>query len=118
MVITCVFLLPHTPHGWVIHRRSFVSFLVGLVDDLLHIKPYQKLIGQMIGAADCRELWTVVAVDRSLPVNMAITIFWLIGITNAINLLDNMDGLATGIAAIASGFLTLSFVARGQRPKR
>ncbi|HEX7721020.1 MAG TPA: hypothetical protein VF397_02605, partial [Pyrinomonadaceae bacterium] len=43
-----------------------------------------------------------------------ITIFWLIGITNAINLLDNMDGLATGIAAIASGFLTLNFIAGNQ----
>src|SRR6185312_13029571 len=42
--------------------------------------------------------------------NMVITIFWLIGITNAINLLDNMDGLATGIAAIASAFLTLNFI--------
>src|SRR5438270_1786688 len=45
---------------------------------------------------------------------MAITIFWLIGITNAINLLDNMDGLAAGIAAIGSGFLPLSFVVSGQ----
>src|SRR5204863_9858155 len=45
---------------------------------------------------------------------MVITIFLLIGITNAINLLDNMDGLATGIAAIASGFLTLNFIAANQ----
>jgi UDP-GlcNAc:undecaprenyl-phosphate GlcNAc-1-phosphate transferase len=45
---------------------------------------------------------------------MVITIFWLIGITNAINLLDNMDGLATGIAAIASAFLTFNFLAAGQ----
>jgi len=52
---------------------------------------------------------------RSLPANMVITIFWLIGITNAINLLDNMDGLATGIAVIASCFLTLNFVT-GHQP--
>src|SRR5437763_4823044 len=45
---------------------------------------------------------------------MIITIFWLIGITNTINLLDNMDGLETGIAAIASGFLTLNFIASNQ----
>jgi UDP-GlcNAc:undecaprenyl-phosphate GlcNAc-1-phosphate transferase len=50
----------------------------------------------------------------SHTVNMAITIFWLIGVTNAINLLDNMDGLAAGIAAIASIFLALSFTASGQ----
>jgi UDP-GlcNAc:undecaprenyl-phosphate GlcNAc-1-phosphate transferase len=46
--------------------------------------------------------------------NVAITIFWLIGVTNAVNLLDNMDGLATGIAVIASGFLALSFLSAGQ----
>jgi UDP-GlcNAc:undecaprenyl-phosphate GlcNAc-1-phosphate transferase len=45
---------------------------------------------------------------------MALAIFWLIGITNAINLLDNMDGLASGIAIIAGGFLALSFVSAGQ----
>jgi UDP-GlcNAc:undecaprenyl-phosphate GlcNAc-1-phosphate transferase len=45
---------------------------------------------------------------------MMLTIFWLIGITNAVNLLDNMDGLAAGIAVIASGFLALSFLNTGQ----
>jgi UDP-GlcNAc:undecaprenyl-phosphate GlcNAc-1-phosphate transferase len=45
---------------------------------------------------------------------MALAIFWLIAITNAINLLDNMDGLASGIAIIAAGFLALSFVNTGQ----
>jgi UDP-GlcNAc:undecaprenyl-phosphate GlcNAc-1-phosphate transferase len=45
---------------------------------------------------------------------MALAIFWLIAITNAINLLDNMDGLAAGIAIIAGGFLALSFVNTGQ----
>ena len=50
----------------------------------------------------------------SPPVNMAITLFWLIGITNAVNLLDNMDGLAAGIAAIASTFLRLTFLGNAQ----
>jgi len=45
---------------------------------------------------------------------MLITIFWLIGITNAINLLDNMDGLATGVAAIASCFIAINFVSVNQ----
>jgi UDP-GlcNAc:undecaprenyl-phosphate GlcNAc-1-phosphate transferase len=45
---------------------------------------------------------------------MVITIFWLVGITNAVNLLDNMDGLATGIAAIASGFLAFNFITSNQ----
>src|SRR4030095_9523985 len=41
-------------------------------------------------------------------------IFWLIAITNAINLLDNMDGLAAGIAIVAAGFLAFSFVNTGK----
>jgi UDP-GlcNAc:undecaprenyl-phosphate GlcNAc-1-phosphate transferase len=89
-------------------------FLVGLMDDLICLKPYQKLIGQVMGAA------VVVAFGLTLPwtkapvFNMAITLVWLVGITNAVNLLDNMDGLAAGIAAIASIFLAASFVGNGQ----
>src|SRR5216683_1315741 len=107
---TYLVLVPHTPQGWVVVGAASFLFLVGLVDDWLHIKPYQKLIGQVIGAAIVVNYGLVLPWTRSLPANMVITIFWLIGITNAINLLDNMDGLATGIAAIASCFLTFNFV--------
>lgn len=114
VITTYLTLVPHTSAGWVVAGAASFLFLVGLIDDWLHIKPYQKLIGQVIGAAIVVNYGLVLPWTRSLPANMVITIFWLIGITNAINLLDNMDGLATGIAAIASGFLTLNFVAAGQ----
>ena len=114
-VITAYFIfIPLTVYGPVILLASTFLFLVGLVDDIIHIKPYQKLIGQILGSA------FVVYYGLSLPwtgsvlLNMALAIFWLIGITNAINLLDNMDGLASGIAIIAAGFLALSFVNTGQ----
>jgi UDP-GlcNAc:undecaprenyl-phosphate/decaprenyl-phosphate GlcNAc-1-phosphate transferase len=106
--------MPHQPYGWVVMAASTFLFLIGLVDDLLHIKPYQKLVGQVMGTA------LVIDYGLSLPwtytpaINVAITFVWLIGITNALNLLDNMDGLAAGIAAIASAFLALSFLATGQ----
>src|SRR6187455_2997538 len=114
VVLSIQFFVPHTTYSWVILRASTFLFLVGIVDDILHIKPYQKLIGQIMGSA------FVVYYGLSLPwtgsalINMALSIFWLIGITNAINLLDNMDGLASGIAIIAAGFLGLSFVSTGQ----
>jgi len=114
VVISVLFFIPHTTYSWVILRASAFLFLVGLIDDIVHIKPYQKLIGQILGSA------FVVYYGLSLPwtgsvlVNMALAIFWLIGITNAINLLDNMDGLASGISIIAAGFLALSFVTTGQ----
>src|SRR5713101_7276280 len=107
-------LIPHTSYGWVIVGASTFLFLVGLVDDLIHIKPYQKLIGQVMGAALVVYYGLALPWTRSLSINMVITIFWLIGITNAVNLLDNMDGLAAGIASIASVFLTVSFIAGGQ----
>ncbi|HEY6187353.1 MAG TPA: hypothetical protein VIW80_06735 [Pyrinomonadaceae bacterium] len=114
VVVTYLFLVPHTRNGWVVIGASSFLFLVGLVDDLVHTKPYQKLIGQVMGAAFVIYYGLSTTWTGSALVNMVITIFWLIGITNAINLLDNMDGLAGGIAAIASIFLALSFVANGQ----
>jgi UDP-GlcNAc:undecaprenyl-phosphate GlcNAc-1-phosphate transferase len=114
VAVTYLFFIRHTPYAWVVIGSSTFLFLVGLADDIFHAKPYQKLIGQVMGAA------FIIYYGLSLPwtgshfVNLAITIFWLIGITNAVNLLDNMDGLASGIAAIASIFLALSFVANGQ----
>jgi UDP-GlcNAc:undecaprenyl-phosphate/decaprenyl-phosphate GlcNAc-1-phosphate transferase len=112
--LTALFLLPHTRQTWVVIGASSFLFLVGLVDDLIHTKPYQKLIGQVMGAAFIIYYGLSMNWTRSALLNMLITIFWLIGITNAINLLDNMDGLAAGIAAIASIFLALNFVANGQ----
>src|SRR5215471_19190782 len=114
VIVTYLTLMPHTSASWVVIAAASFLFLVGLVDDWLHIKPYQKLIGQVVGAAMVVNYGLVLPWTRSLSANLVITIFWLIGITNAINLLDNMDGLATGIAAIASGFLTLNFINSGQ----
>jgi UDP-GlcNAc:undecaprenyl-phosphate GlcNAc-1-phosphate transferase len=116
LTVICVYLtlIPHTSYGWVVVGTSTFLFFVGLIDDLIHIKPYQKLIGQVMGAALVVYYGLALPWTRSLPINMVITIFWLIGITNATNLLDNMDGLAAGIAAIASVFLTVSFIAGGQ----
>ncbi|HVF48721.1 MAG TPA: hypothetical protein VNA19_01465 [Pyrinomonadaceae bacterium] len=124
LAVTTGYLLfvPHTVQTALVMVASAFLFVVGLVDDLLHIKPYQKLIGQVMGAmivvffgtttiglGALTLPWTV-----SLSLNMVFTMFWLIGITNAVNLLDNMDGLAAGIAAIASGFLAFGFLANGQ----
>ena len=114
VVVPYLLLVPHTRAGWVVLGASAALFLVGLIDDFLHIKPYQKLIGQVLGAS------AVVYFGLTLPwgwgasVGMVVTIFWLIGITNAINLLDNMDGLAAGVSAIAAVFIAASFAINGQ----
>ena len=114
VIITHLVFVSGTTYGKFILLASTFLFIVGLVDDLLHIKPYQKLIGQVMGAAYLVYYGLSLPWTGSVLLNMALSIFWLIGITNAINLLDNMDGLASGIAVIAAGFLALSFVNTGQ----
>src|SRR5258708_3926460 len=114
LVFTAFGFIQPSTYGRTIVTASTFLFLVGLVDDLVHTKPYQKLIGQIMGSAFVLYYGLSLPWTRSVSVNMAITIFWLIGITNAINLLDNMDGLAAGIAAIGSCFLTMSFIVSGQ----
>ena len=104
----------HTREAWIILGASGFLFLVGLIDDILFIKPYQKLIGQLIGAAIVVSSGLTLQWTSFEIVNIGITVFWLIGIANAINLLDNMDGLAAGIAAIAAFSLALSFASSGQ----
>ncbi len=102
--------------------------VVGLLDDLLNIKPYQKLFGQIIGVAivvsgglalsslnpESTTSYLILPWTGSQIVNICITAFWLVGITNAINLLDNMDGLAAGISTIAAFSLAMGFATSGQ----
>lgn len=97
----------------VLAASSFL-FLVGLLDDLINIKPYQKLIGQFIGVAIIVSNGLVLQWTDLSIVNLCLTTLWLVGITNAINLLDNMDGLATGISVIAALSLAVGFILTGQ----
>ena len=76
-------------------------FLLGLIDDRVHLRPHLKFIGQLAVGA----ILVFGGVQfASLPPLVAapITLFWVIGITNAVNLLDNMDGLAAGVCGIAA----------------
>lgn len=87
---------------------SFI-FAVGLIDDLHPMRAKSKLLAQLIAAIAL----TLVGI-RIETINVAnlftinfgifsyfITIFWILAITNAVNLIDGLDGLATGICAIA-----------------
>ncbi len=80
-------------------------FVTGLVDDLRRLRPQTKLIVQIVAA--CVLVVAGVRVETSTLAMVAIplTIIWVVGITNAFNLLDNMDGLSAGTAAIAAFFL-------------
>ena len=84
-------------------------FLLGLVDDFKNLKPHNKLIGQIITAAFVVFLGFRLHWFPSLTIDSMATLFWIIGITNAFNLLDNMDGLCAGVALVAVLSLSLLF---------
>lgn len=106
---------------WGLILGSNAMFILGLYDDLKHITPSAKLVGQILIATFVVYLGYIThfftpkipnAILAQIP-NILLTYIWLVGITNAINLLDNMDGLAGGIGLITAIFLSY-FYWKGQ----
>jgi len=80
--------------------------LVGALDDSRGVGSYFKLLFQVVAA--CILVFSGVQVrlfDGFLDI--VLTLFWVVGVTNAFNLLDNMDGLSSGVATISAAFFTL-----------
>ncbi len=87
-----------------------LMFGTGLVDDVLSIKPATKLIAQLALACallffDYRLNWL-----QSATLDSLLTLIWIVGLTNAFNLLDNMDGLCAGIAIIVGAALMIDLL--------
>jgi UDP-GlcNAc:undecaprenyl-phosphate GlcNAc-1-phosphate transferase len=87
---------------------------VGLIDDRLQLPAWIKLAGQVCGALIL--IYYGIHVQLPLPaiINYGITILWLVGVSNAINFLDNMDGLSVGVSAVAASFILLFATVEGQ----
>jgi UDP-GlcNAc:undecaprenyl-phosphate GlcNAc-1-phosphate transferase len=84
-----------------------IVFLWGLWDDRKTLPAWLKLLGQLLAAF---VLWRSGVMVKILPLeglNVFVTFFWAVGIVNAFNFVDSMDGLALGLAAIASAFFVL-----------
>jgi UDP-GlcNAc:undecaprenyl-phosphate GlcNAc-1-phosphate transferase len=95
--------------GAVIWLGMTFLFFLGLLDDFLHIKPQTKLVGQILVALLVTFLGFRLHWFTSLTLDTMVTIAWIVGITNAFNLLDNMDGLCAGTGFIAVVFLAILF---------
>ena len=100
--------------SWGILAGSASVFLLGLLDDCFHLRPFLKVVGVILASGLVLQSGLHLPWFESPALNVGLTIFWMVGITNALNLLDNMDGLAAGIAAIAALFLALSFLIGNQ----
>jgi len=86
---------------------------VGLVDDVRPLKPQIKLVAQIVLAGVLIERDFVLRLTGVTVLDVGLTLVWVVGITNAFNLLDNMDGLAAGMAVIAGGFRLALFALDG-----
>jgi UDP-GlcNAc:undecaprenyl-phosphate GlcNAc-1-phosphate transferase len=80
-------------------------FGVGLFDDLRNVKPHNKLIAQILAASLVVFLGFRLNWFPSLTLDTLATLFWIVGITNAFNLLDNMDGLCAGVGLVSAAAL-------------
>ncbi len=92
---------------------TLVSFL-GVWDDRWGLRPLLKLGGQVIATLILVFSGIQVSAFPWPAVNLAVTFLWVIGITNALNLLDNMDGLSGGVGAITAAFFLLLAAMNGQ----
>ena len=93
---------------------SLLIFLLGIVDDLRRLQPYTKLLWQLV--VGCVLVMFGIRIEL-IPwtwLSVPLSIFWFVLIMNAFNLLDNMDGLAAGIGAIAAGFCAVHAATTGQ----
>jgi UDP-GlcNAc:undecaprenyl-phosphate GlcNAc-1-phosphate transferase len=121
LVLFLTFLILSLVEGKTFRNTFFIHLFpimiivtIGVVDDFFDLKPADKLAGQCLAAG-----WLIYnGVSAQLfshPMfNIAITIFWLVGITNAFNFIDSMDGLAAGLAALTAACLMLVTLLSGQ----
>jgi UDP-GlcNAc:undecaprenyl-phosphate/decaprenyl-phosphate GlcNAc-1-phosphate transferase len=92
-----------------------MMFVVGMYDDLRQLRPATKLLFQMIAAAAALCFGYRLNFFSWGPLDALLTAVWIVGLTNALNLLDNMDGLASGIGLIAAVYLAFLFNQLGDR---
>lgn len=86
---------------------ALIIFLLGLWDDIKGISPLWKFAVQLSAAILLIVLGVQVLLFSQAWINYAITLFWVVGITNAYNFVDSMDGLVVGLGGMAAAFFML-----------
>jgi UDP-GlcNAc:undecaprenyl-phosphate GlcNAc-1-phosphate transferase len=100
-------LLPFTRQTTVLLLLTMGMGIVGLLDDVFGVGPKSKLTAQAVLAGGAVIAGIIFPLTGHFWIDVFFTILWITGITNAINLIDNMDGLAAGIAIIALALTVL-----------
>ena len=108
---------PDSPYFWPIVIGAIIIAITGIVDDIIELSPKYKLLAQLVatlivvfGGAQIAYVDLPFNITLSFGyLSIPITVLWIIGVTNAINLIDGLDGLAAGVSSIA--LLTISGLA-------
>ncbi|MRG85053.1 glycosyltransferase family 4 protein [Salinibacillus xinjiangensis] len=109
VAVSLMYLQPNHEHFFEIALGGLIIIITGILDDLFQLKPIYKLIGQVSAALLVISSGLIIE-KITLPFfgliylenfSFIITILWVIGVTNAINLIDGLDGLAAGVSTIA-----------------
>ncbi len=114
LVISTLLFVELTNTIIVVLLGATVIFLTGMLDDIINISPKQKIFGQFVATtlviiAGIRiEFFDNIpfiennVISFGIVASIIVTYFWMIGVTNAVNIIDGLDGLASGITIIAS----------------
>jgi UDP-GlcNAc:undecaprenyl-phosphate GlcNAc-1-phosphate transferase len=101
---------------------GLVIVLIGMIDDWRGLTPWVKLVGQIFAAS----ILVVYGIKVDFVTNplggmiylgslsVPVTILWVVAITNALNLVDGLDGLAAGVAAISAGTVAVVSFTQGE----
>jgi UDP-GlcNAc:undecaprenyl-phosphate/decaprenyl-phosphate GlcNAc-1-phosphate transferase len=92
-----------------------LMLLLGLIDDLGVLSPWEKLAGQTVAVVVLLKAGLYIKLAfLPPPVAWVLTVLWLLTVTNAFNIIDIMDGLASGVGAIAAAFLAAVAIRNGE----
>ena len=101
-VLATLFRVELQREVYVVVLGATVIFILGALDDYFTTHPKIKFSVQLGVAVATAFLGVVIKILPYHWLNILVTVFWIVGLTNALNLLDNMDGLSSGVTIIAS----------------
>lgn len=121
VVVMAVFAKPVGPM-WGLLIGAAIIFVVGIIDDVWQLSPWLKLLGQCLAAVVVMKFGIMVNFVSN-PFNgpldlgyfsLPLTFLWIVGVTNAVNLIDGLDGLAAGVSGIAALTMGIVSLLQGQ----
>jgi UDP-GlcNAc:undecaprenyl-phosphate/decaprenyl-phosphate GlcNAc-1-phosphate transferase len=93
------------------------AFLLGLADDIWKLRPRWKLLGQIACAVVPASFVLHHPISGNPSLDFLIALFWIVGITNAFNLLDNVNGLSAGTAVLVASFQAAFYIHSGEQDR-